>query len=578
MTERTYRQIDLKTARIMIVDDEPINIDVVQAFLEAEGYSDFVTVEDSCCAIEKLLETRPDLLLLDLMMPGISGFEILTELRKHERFQYLPVLILTAATDSKNKIMALDLGATDFLAKPLDPSELVLRVRNTLAAKAYQDQLAFYDRLTGLPNRQLFMEEFAWAVGSAGRYEGSLALLNIEIDSFDRFKDLIGISSSDQLLQTTADRINGSIRQGDLVGIADVAQGARLFRFDSTVFTVLLNHLPHAEAAAAVASRILEGLREPVEVEQHSLEITASIGIATCPEDGFDVQELLLLASSAKGFARKQGGDRIQYSSPSYSDQYEQRLDMEAKLRQAVTKDQLVLYYQPKVDVAEGTIVGAEALVRWQCDGRLIPPGEFIPLAEETGHIIAIGMWCLKRGCQQLKEWQNQGYHNLNLSINLSALQLKEQDLPQRIGAIMEQCGVDPESITLELTESLLIDDLEENILILKRLRALGVGISIDDFGTGYSSLSYLRQLPVDELKIDRSFIMETSTERVSRAIVSTIVHLAQSMRIKTVAEGVEEEQELKFIRQLQCDQFQGFLFSRPVPADQFCRLLQESS
>lgn len=569
---------NLKNAKIMIVDDEPINIEVVQAFLEDEGYSDFVTVEDSTQAIDSLIKSKPDLLLLDLMMPNVSGFDILSAVRMHAKFQHLPIIILTAATDTENKIKALDLGATDFLAKPLDQSELVLRIRNTLGAKAYQDQLAFYDPLTKLPNRELFMEEFSWAVDSAIRFDERLALLNIEIDNFNSLKDTIGIVNSDQVLQLTAERIERTIRKADLAGFS-TASGTnerKLFHFDSHVFTVLLSRLDNVETAATVAERILTEIRTPIPVDNRELMLTASAGIVSCPDDSRDISELLLLASSAKDYAKKNGGGKIQFSSKAISSMYEQRLEMESQLHKAIENREFVLYYQPKVSFSTGRIEGAEALIRWPKDDRLIPPGDFIPLAEETGMIVPIGLWCLQEGCRQLKSWQENSGQQFSLSINLSAKQLADDQFLKDVQDVVEESGIDPQSITLELTESLLIDNIEEKILLLQRLKKIGFKISIDDFGTGYSSLSYLRRLPIDELKIDRSFVMEISDHRQSRAIVATIVYLANSLRMTTVAEGIEQKRELDFIKGLKCDQYQGFLFSRPIPADDFIELLQQ--
>ena len=569
----------LKTATIMIVDDEPINIEVVQAFLEDEGYTNFITVEDAKQAMDILVEKRPDLLLLDLMMPDVSGFDILTAVRTHSKFKYLPVIILTAATDTRNKLKALELGATDFLAKPLDQSELVLRVRNTLAAKAYQDQLAYYDPLTKLPNRQLFLEEFSWAVDSAVRFNDQLVLLNIEIDHFNSIKDTVGIQSSDKVLQLTAQRIENVIRNNDLAGVTttQTVSDRKLFHLDSYVFTVLLSRVENAENAALVAERILKEIRTPIPVTNKELLLTASIGIATCPKDSGQVSELMLLASSAKDYAKNLGGNRLQFSSSDISSMYEKRLEIETKLRKAVDNGEMVLYYQPKVDMATGKITGAEALIRWQSEGSLIGPNQFIPLAEETGLIIPIGLWCLQEGCRQLHSWHQQHNQNLGLSINLSAKQFVDEAFLQSIEKTVKDSQIDPSLITLELTESLLIDDIEEKIEVLKKLKKIGFKISIDDFGTGYSSLNYLRQLPVDELKIDRSFVMETTTHRQSRAIVATIVYLAKSLKLLTVAEGVEQEKELAFIKQLQCDQVQGFYFYRPQPAKDFEALISAS-
>lgn len=562
----------LKKAKILIIDDEPINIDVVQAFLEEDGYVDFITVEDSTQAMDVLIDNRPDLILLDLMMPEVSGFDILTAVRSHSKFQHLPVIILTAATDTSNKLKALELGATDFLAKPLDQSELLLRVRNTLAAKAYQDQLAFYDPLTKLPNRHLFLEELSRAVDASIRFADQVVLLNVEIDHFNSIKDTVGIQNSDMILKLTAQRIENVIRSTDFVGAssANIASEINLFHFDSYVFTVLLTRLEHAENAAVVAERILREIKIPISLADQELGLTASIGIASCPTDSNQVSELLLSASSAKDYAKKMGGSRLQFSSSAISTMYEKRLATESKLRKSIANNELVLYYQPQVSIATGEIIGSEALIRWHSDGKLVPPNEFIPLAEDTGLIIPIGLWCLKEGFEQLKRWHKQFNKPLQLSINLSAKQFSDATFMSSIKKLVVQSKIDPTLITLELTESLLMDDVDKKLQELQKLRQIGFKISIDDFGTGYSSLSYLRQFPVDELKIDRSFIQEVIQHRESRAIVSTIVYLAKNLQLKTVAEGIEQTGELDFVAEVKCDEYQGFLFSRPIPAAQF--------
>jgi diguanylate cyclase (GGDEF)-like protein len=566
----------LKDAKIMIVDDEPINIEVVQVFLEEENYCNFVTVEDSTQAMKVLAETRPDLLLLDLMMPEVSGFDILSTVRTHPKFKYLPVIILTASTDTENKLKALDLGATDFLAKPLDQSELGLRVRNTLAAKAYQDQLAYYDGLTKLPNRHLFLEDLAWALKTAERHNEKLSLLSIEIDNFDKINDTIGLSAGDEVLRLVARRIQKVIRKADVLGRSADDEGARmaLFHLDGSAFSLLINRIPAAEHAAVIAKRIINQLRVPMRIAGDDIYVTASIGIATNPPESDEAPELLRLASSAKDYAKKLGGNSFQFSSAAINTMYEKRQRLEAQLRKALKNNEFVLYYQPKVDIKTGVVKGVEALLRWQNDQGLVSPGDFIPLAEETGLIVPIGEWVLREACRQLKEWHQSARIPLSMSVNLSAKQFSGANFLSRVKGIISSSGIDQRYLTLELTESHLLGNIDDKIKLLQNLRAMGLKLSLDDFGTGYSSLSYLRKLPIDELKIDRSFIKEVSECTESRAIVSTIVFLAQSLKLNTVAEGIEQKEELEFLRELGCHQYQGFFFSRPVPSNAILGLL----
>ena len=566
----------LKDAKIMIVDDEPINIDVVQAFLEEEEYRHFVTVEDSTRAMKILEDTHPDLLLLDLMMPEVSGFDILSAVRAHPKFNHLPVIILTASTDTQSKLEALDLGATDFLAKPLDQSELGLRVRNTLAAKAYQDQLAYYDALTKLPNRNLFLDDLSWAIRTAERHEDKLALLSIEIDNFDKVNDTIGLSAGDEVLRLVAHRIQTVTREHNVLGRSAGDKGPRmaLYHLDRGGFALLIDQLHSTNYSAVIANRIIKTLRGPMRVGGDDIYVTASIGIATNPPESNESPELLRLASSAKDYAKKKGGNTFQFSSPAINTMYEKRLSLEAKLRKALDKREFILYYQPKVEIRTGIVKGVEALLRWENEEGLVSPGDFIPLAEETGLIVPIGEWVLGEACRQLKKWHQSTRKPISMAVNLSAKQFNGTNFLPTVKEIINASGIDRRFLTLELTESLLLGNIDEKIKIMKTLRAMGLKLSIDDFGTGYSSLNYLRKLPLDELKIDRSFIMELSQSADTRAIVSTIVYLARSLKLSTVAEGIEKKAELGFLKRLGCNQYQGFLFSRPVPAEEIFEML----
>ncbi|MGD8212625.1 MAG: EAL domain-containing protein [Desulfobacterales bacterium] len=566
----------LKDAKIMIVDDEPINIEVVQAFLEQDKYHNFVTIEDSTKVMQLLEETRPDLLLLDLMMPDVSGFDILSAVRTHSKFEHLPVIILTASTDTESKLKALDLGATDFLAKPLDQSELGLRVRNTLAAKAYQDQLVYYDGLTKLPNRHLFLEDLSWALKTAKRYGDQLALLSIEIDNFDKINDTIGLSAGDEVIRRVAHRIQNVTREYSAPDRIEVHKGPKiaLFHLDRGSFALLIDQLHSANYSAVVANRIIKSFRPPIGIGGEDIYVTASIGIATTPPENNQPSELLRLASSAKDYSKKLGGNSFQFSSDAINEMYEKRMRIETRLRRALEKNEFVLYYQPKVEIKTGIVRGVEALIRWESDQGLVSPGDFIPLAEETGLIVPIGKWALREACRQLKEWHRVTRKPISMSVNLSAKQFTSVNFLSTVKEIVNDSRIDKRFLTLELTESLLLGDIENKIKIMHNLKSMGLKLSIDDFGTGYSSLNYLRKLPIDELKIDRSFIMELSKSAVTRAIVATVVFLARNLKLFTVAEGIENKEELAFLRKIGCQQYQGFYFSRPVPPNELLELL----
>ncbi len=566
----------LTNATIMIVDDEPINMHVVQAFLEEVGYSKFILVENSAEAVKRLEESRPDLLLLDLMMPQISGFDILTLVRAHPKLKHLPIIVLTASTDVQNKLKALDLGATDFLSKPVEQSELGLRVRNTLAAKAYRDQLAYYDPLTGLPNRQYFLERLDLAVKQAKRYGDVLALMNIELNHFDRVNDTLGLTEGDEVLRLVTSRIKQAVRSTDeLSRIGDENPVLNLFRMEGSVFSLLLDRIKNAEDAALVADRLIQSIRKPLMVNGREIYITASVGIALYPNESEEPDLLLRLASSAKDFAKNRDGDSYQISSPSISAMYELRYSVEAKLRKALEKEEFLLHYQPQVNLMTGDIEGVEALIRWNSnEGGLVPPNEFIPLSEETGLIVPIGEWALNEACSQLRKWQEESRKPINMSVNLSIKQFADPKFVSSVKKAIDSSGIDSRWLTLELTESILMNDIDKKIELLHQLKDMGIKLSIDDFGTGYSSLSYLRKLPLDELKIDRSFIMDLPDNADSRAIASSVIYIAQSLGLQTVAEGVETEEQMKYLKKHRCSQYQGYFFSKPVPAEELHELL----
>jgi len=567
----------LLNATIVMVDDEPITMEVVQAFLEDAGYRNFVLIEKSSEAMTALERQRPDLLLLDLIMPQVSGFDILKAVRAHPKLNHLPVIILTSSSDNQDKLLALDLGATDFLAKPVDPSELRLRVRNTLAAKAYMDHLAYYDPLTKLPNRHLFMERLEWGLASARRNNENLALLSIELDKFDKISDTLGLLAGDDVLRQLTRRIKEVVRGADLLGHFETDEyvPVNLFHFDGGVFTLLLQRLLNERNAALVAQRLLEAIRLPLLTQKTEIYLTASIGIATYPTEDVGSVSMLQLASSAKDYVKNNGGDSFQFSSRQINTQYQKRLSLEARLRKAIDRNELVLYYQPKLDVQTNTIAGVEALLRWQIsDKALVPPNKFIPIAEETGLMVSIGEWVLGHACNQLAEWKQAGKAPIGMAVNLSAVQFQKQDMPAVFKRIIENSGIDPQLLTLEVTESMLLEDLESKIESMNRLKDLGLKLAIDDFGTGYSSLSYLKQLPLDELKIDRSFFIDLFEDTKSRALLTSLLYLSRNLKLLTVAEGVETKEQLRFLQDEGCDQYQGFLFSPPVPSQKLFGML----
>ena len=570
----------MKRATIMMVDDEPITLEIIQMFLEDAGYTHFVIVTDAREAMDTLERERPDIVLLDLLMPHVTGFDILQKIRHHERFEHLPVVVLTSSSDAPTKLKALEMGATDFLAKPVDESELVLRVRNTLAAKAYQDRLTYIDRLTGLPNRQMFIDRLDWAMKHAQRYAQTGALLQIAIDRFQELKEALGPSRADGLLKGVGARLDDACRESDLLNVlSETESSAGLARWGGEEFSLLLLGQLNPDSIARIARRLLKAVHDPFVAGEQEIFVSLSVGIATFPDDGADIDTVqhnaaIAVRSLQSGQTSPHGA--FQFYCKELNARTLTRLDMESELRRALDRGELALFYQPKYAVATESVVGAECLLRWQHPERgQISPVEFIPIAEETGLIVEIGYWVIDEACRQLAQWQATGAMPRQLAVNVSAQQFRHHDFVGSVRNALARHGVAGRHLTIELTESLLMREPEAVAAMLEELRALGVQLSIDDFGTGYSSLAYLSALPIDELKIDRSFLTQVDTRAESAAIVRAILALAHSLEMTVVAEGVETAGQLDFLKAHQCNAFQGFLFSRPVPAQDFATLLR---
>jgi len=564
-------------AKIMIVDDQPMTLQLLQAFLEDAGYKNFVTTDQSTEAMSLLLEKRPDVVLLDLKMPEVSGFDILAQIRAHPDVQHMPVLILTASDDATSKLQALELGATDFLAKPVDSSELALRLRNTLAAKAHQDRLRYYDALTDLPNRSMLLDQLSDCLSRAQRTGKSGALLHIDLDRFKTFNDSFGFGAGDRLLRTIARRLIGCLREGDKVCRVELHdEHSTVSRLGGDEFVIVLPSLHARDNATTVAERVLEAVSQPISWDNNELVVTLSIGILIFPEQADDIEMLLRNVALATAQAKQLGRNRYEMYSSRSEPHLATEPSLESELHQAIERDELRMYLQPKVDVATGRVKGAEALLRWQHPPRgLISPGAFIPLAEETGLIVPFGSWILRAACEQLARWGEAGWEVLTISVNVASLQLKGGNLFDEVRSVLSATGVDPSRLTLELTESAVIDNAEATIKILSMIRSLGVRLSLDDFGTGFSSLSYLQQLPIDELKIDRSFIMTIESEMDEAPIVPAIIAMAWRLGLQIVVEGIENEAQLNYIERHQCDTYQGFLFAKPMPQDEFFEKLR---
>lgn len=426
--------------------------------------------------------------------------------------------------------------------------------------------LAFHDPLTGLPNRTLFRDRLTQALSHAHRNNELLAMLFLDLDRFKTINDTLGHAVGDRLLQAVAERLRKSVREGDTIA-----------RLGGDEFMLLLLRTQNVEGVVKVADKMLRAFRPSFHVAGHELHITTSIGISLYPHDGHDPETMLKNADTALYRAKEQGRNNYQMYTPSMNERAFEQLALENQLRRALDSDQFVLYYQPVLELKTRRIAGMEALIRWvRPASTMILPNAFIPMAEDTGLIVPIGEWVIAAACAQNRKWQNQGLLEAPISVNLSARQFQQENLARSIARCLEVSGLSPRFLTLEITESAIMKNPDFAIATLLELKSMGVGISIDDFGIGYSSLGHLKSLPITSLKIDQSFVRDCMADADDAAIVTAIVSMARSLKLEVVAEGVETEEQIRFLDSLGCDKMQGYFFSRPVPAELFASLLQK--
>jgi diguanylate cyclase (GGDEF)-like protein len=425
--------------------------------------------------------------------------------------------------------------------------------------------MANYDPLTGLPNLCLLTQLVGQALTENRRSQEHGAMLVVEITRVGAISDTLGSDIGNELLCEIGRMFRAVLREADV-----------LARLDGHKFAVALLHIEKREHAAIVAQKLLSVLAAPIQIAAHSLQVGAHIGITVYTEDAADVPTLIRYADVAMNKAAQNIEADFLFYSEEMNQRAKEHLRLESELRQALVNDELLLYYQPKVSLRSGRIVGAEALLRWRHPVRgLVSPGVFIPVAEESGLILDLGTWVLEQACRQIRDWREDNLIMPPVAVNLSARQFDRQ-LPQRIAAVLERYGVQPDQINLEITESLLVRGTDNVIAIMNELVAMGMSLALDDFGTGYSSLAYLKKFPISTLKIDRSFVVGLPYEENDCAIARAIVTMAQQLRQEIVAEGVETVEQMSFLRELGCDQLQGYLFSQPVPAVDFAAMLRE--
>ena len=693
---------------ILIVDDEERNRKLLQLLLRADGYhtEQAANAEEALAAIA---QSTPDLILLDVMMPGMNGYELAAILKADPITLNIPIIMLTAHIDRSARLLGLKAGAEEFLTKPFEATELSLRVRNLLRLKVFSDffrnhavileqqvqartaelhrfraamdatadaitlvsratmrfvevnatacrmlgyereelfqmgpaqlfagethqleqeydviiagdttnerketllqrrdgthllvevhrhvqqsgadwiivgvlrditerkeaekrliQMAHYDALTDLPNRTLFYKNLARILDRAADREWSGALLCIDLDHFKNINDTRGHALGDELLRQVSHRLIECIRTRDSIA-----------RLGGDEFAIIVAARDDQQRAYAVAKRILERLRLPFSVNGNEVTVSASIGIAVFPDDALVAETLVKYADTAMYQAKHAGRDTFRFFTKQMNTDALARLDIETALRKAIDNEEFVLHYQPKMQIDNGRVCGVEALLRWQRPGHgLVSPAEFIPVLEDTGLILPVGRWVLETACRQIAAWQASPIGRVAVSVNIAGRQFIAGNLEREVIRALENHNVDAELLELELTESSLMANTQSTIKTLQILRNLGVSISIDDFGTGYSSLAYLRRFPVDKLKIDMAFIRGVTTNDDDAAIVLAIIRMARTLKLETIAEGVESAAQLEYLRVHRCDQIQGYYLSRPLPVPELEKMLLES-
>ena len=571
-------------SKILVIEDETLVRDNIQDILILEGF-DCLTAEHGEIGVQLAKTYRPDLIICDVMMPQLDGYGVLKALRQDIQTAAIPLIFLTAKTSWKDLRQGMELGADDYLAKPFTPDDLLKSIRMRLKKQAiacgfYSQQieqleaqlehLVHHDDSTQFLNLSGLRHSFDQLTAELDWHETTMPLLRLSLDQFSWVGGVVGYDFGEILIKKVAERLNRLHWEGsqDVEAIAHLERGQ---------FALLHKPTRNPSAIANTAKALLKALAAPLMIDQHEMFVTGSIGIAigTSPQDSLN--DLLVRASLAMNRAREQGGNQYQFYVPTEEIDPQEQLMLAAGLRHALERDEFRLFYQPQVDLNTGKITGMEALLRWfHPTWGMISPVKFIPLAEKTGMILPIEEWVLRTACAQASAWQHQLGLSLRMAVNLSARQFVQANLCQKVLQVLQETRLDPASLDLEITESVLMQDTETAVQILQAFRGSGVQVSIDDFGVGYSSLSYLQRFPFDTLKIDRSFVRNITSNLGNLAITTAIIQMAHSLGLHIVGEGVETKIELNFLRQQRCHTMQGYLFSPPVAAEELEQLLRE--
>lgn len=613
------RETKLLKPKILLVNDHPASLLALKTLLRSAPSAneyEVVAVTSGPEALRAVLDHQFAVILLDVSMPGMDGFETATTIHSHPRSTGVPIIFVTAHyADEMNRLKGYAHGAVDYLISPVIPQVLHSKInvfidlaKKNMQLQAQREQLAALNRdlqlqqvrdlkrinaaleteimerrhaqeraeelatrdvLTGLVNRRSLMEQLEHAILRAARHGQRLALMFLGMDSFKSVNDMHGSDAGDQLLLQAAKRVQASVRESDIVA-----------RLGSDEFVVLMEDLSSYAVAADVAHKIVKALATPFDIDSQQIRNSASIGISLYPQDGATTHALMRSADLAMHHAKREHPGGVQFFHEELNARMIERTQLSQELQHALERGEFELYYQPKVDAASGRTVGLEALLRWHHPRLgLLSGGQFIPAAAETGQLVPIGEWVISTACAQARRWQETAppLQEIPIAVNIAIPQI-DADLPEVISRWLREFDIAPTSLQLEITESLVIRDVEKATAVLRQISESGISIAIDDFGTGYSSLSVLKSLPIDILKIDQSFVRDLGKDLDDNEIVAAIINMARALRLHVVAEGVETEQQLHILRDLGCNEHQGYFYSRPLPADALSeRLLQES-
>lgn len=558
--------------KVLMVEDSEDDAHLLCSELASAGND--LTYQRVDCDSEMraaLRESDWDLVISDHAMPSFSSMEALSLLK--ESGKDIPFIIYSGNINEHTAVSAMRLGAHDYVYKGnfarLIPS-IERELKNAAIRRAKQQaenhiyRLAYYDEMTGLPKRNLFCEKVTEMLSELASSGASGAMFFIDMDRMLRINNTYGYAMGDALIRLLAQRLSECGKEDCM-----------LARIGGTKFAFFKGNVADSSETQAFADCLMDSVATPFVIDSLEFYVTLSVGVCVYPDDGKDVSALLGNAESAMSLAKALWRNNCKYYVQAMGKAAARRMVLETALRRAVERDELLLHFQPVIDLKTGNITGAEALVRWKHpEFGLIPPDEFIPLADETGIIIDIGEWVLHQACKQAKSWHDAGLSHMSIAVNVSAVQLGQPQLLSSVASALSRTGLDPAYLELEITESVLMQDAETSINMLRALKEMGIKIAVDDFGTGYSSLSYLKRFPIDVLKIDRSFIREVVINPDDSSIVTAIAALAKSLHLSVVAEGVETNEQLDFLRSENCERAQGYLFSRPVTPEALLSLL----